>query len=87
MTEETLLEFPCQFPIKAMGKACDEFEIAVLEIFKRHVPDLAEDAIKQRPSGKGNYLAITVTINATSKAQLDAIYMDLTACEHVAMSI
>ena len=87
MTEETLLEFPCQFPIKTMGKSCDEFEIAVLEIFKRHVPDLAEDAIKQRPSGKGNYIAITVTINATSKAQLDAIYMDLTACEHVAMSI
>lgn len=87
MTEETLLEFPCQFPIKAMGKACDEFEVAVLKIFKKHVPDLAEDAIKQRPSGKGNYLAITVTITATSKQQLDAIYMDLTACEHVAMSI
>lgn len=86
MTEETLLEFPCQFPIKAMGKACNEFEQAVLEIFKRHVPDLAENAIKQRPSGKGNYLAITVTITATSKAQLDAIYIDLTACEHVAMS-
>ncbi|MGD8484380.1 MAG: DUF493 domain-containing protein [Thioalkalispiraceae bacterium] len=86
MTEETLLEFPCQFPIKAMGKANDEFELAVLEIFKRHVPDLAENAIKQRPSARGNYLSITVTINATSKAQLDAIYMDLTACEHVAMS-
>lgn len=87
MTEETLFEFPCQFPVKAMGKACDEFELAVLEILKRHVPDLAEDAINQRPSGKGNYLAITVTITATSKAQLDAIYMDLTACEHVAMSL
>ena len=87
MTEETLLEFPCQFPIKVMGKASDEFELAVLEIFKRHVPDLAEDAIKQRPSGKGNYLSITVTINATSKAQLDAIYMDLSACEHVTMTL
>lgn len=87
MTDETLLEFPCQFPIKAFGKAGDEFEIAVLEIFRKHVPDLAENAIKQRPSGKGNYLAITVTINATSKEQLDAIYMDLSACKHVAMSL
>ena len=87
MTEETLFEFPCQFPIKTMGKACDEFELAVLDIFRRHVPDLPETAIKQRPSGKGNYLAITVTITATSKAQIDAIYMDLTACEHVSMSL
>lgn len=87
MTEETLLEFPCQFPIKVMGKTGDEFELAVLEIFRRHVPDLADDAIKQRPSSKGNYLSITVTFNATSKVQLDAIYMDLSACEHVAMSL
>lgn len=87
MTEETLLEFPCQFPIKVMGKTGDEFELAVLEIFRRHVPDLADDAIKQRPSSKGNYLSITVTFNATSKMQLDAIYMDLSACEHVAMSL
>lgn len=87
MTEETLLEFPCQFPIKVMGKANDEFELAVLDIFRRHVPDLAENAIKQRASGKGNYLAITVIVNATSKTQLDAIYMDLSACEHVAMSL
>ena len=87
MTEETLFEFPCEFPIKAMGKACDEFEQAVLEIVTRHAPDLTENAITQRPSGKGNYLAITVTITATSKAQLDAIYMDLTACEHVTMSL
>jgi len=87
MTEETLFEFPCQFPIKVMGKTGDEFELAVLEIFRRHVPDLADDAIKQRPSSKGNYLSITVTFNATSKVQLDAIYMDLSACEHVAMSL
>lgn len=87
MTQETLLEFPCQFPIKVMGKTGDEFELAVLEIFRRHVPDLADDAIKQRPSSKGNYLSITVTFNATSKVQLDAIYMDLSACEHVTMSL
>lgn len=87
MTQETLLEFPCQFPIKVMGKTGDEFELAVLEIFRRHVPDLADDAIKHRPSSKGNYLSITVTFNATSKVQLDAIYMDLSACEHVAMSL
>jgi putative lipoic acid-binding regulatory protein len=84
---ETCFKFPCEFPIKAMGKTCAEFEIAVLEIIHRHVPDLAEDAIKLRPSGKGNYTAITVTIQAQSREQLDAIYMDLTACELVAYAI
>lgn len=87
MSKESLIEFPCQFPIKVMGKAGDELEIAVLEIFRRHVPDLAEDAIRQRPSSKGNYLGLTITINATSREQLDAIYMDLTACEHVSYAL
>jgi len=84
---ETLLEFPCEFPIKAMGLACDELEIAVLEIVNRHVEDLAEGALRMKPSRNGKYIAITVTINATSKEQLDAIYMELTACEHVSIAL
>ena len=84
---ETLLEFPCEFPIKAMGLACDELEIAVLEIVNRHVEDLGEGELKMKPSRNGKYVAITVTINATSKDQLDAIYMELTACEHVSIAL
>jgi putative lipoic acid-binding regulatory protein len=84
---ETLLEFPCEFPIKAMGLACDELEIAVLEIVNRHVDDLGEGALKMKPSRNGKYVAITVTIKATSKEQLDAIYMELTACEHVSIAL
>ena len=82
-TPESLIEYPCQFPIKVMGIAGDELEIAVLEIFRRHVPDIAEDSIRQRPSSKGTYMALTVTITATSREQLDALYMELTSCEHV----
>jgi len=81
--EETLFEFPCEFPIKAMGKADTVFETAVLEIIQRHVEDLPEGAIKQNLSKAGNYTSLTITITASSKAHLDAIYMDLTACEHV----
>jgi putative lipoic acid-binding regulatory protein len=84
---ETLFEFPCEFPIKAMGKTCDELEIAVIEIINRHVDDLPEGALKMRPSRNGNYTSITITITAQSKEQLDAIYMDLTACEHVAFAL
>ena len=84
---ETLLEFPCEFPVKAMGLSCDELEIAVIEIVNRHVDDLAEDALKMNPSKNGKYTAITITITAQSKDQLDAIYMDLTACEHVSIAL
>jgi putative lipoic acid-binding regulatory protein len=85
--QESALEFPCDFPIKAMGHACDSLEITVVEIVRRHAPNLGEAAVKSRPSANGKYLSITVTVRATSKAQLDAIYMDLTACEQVLMAL
>lgn len=85
--EESPLKFPCEFPIKAMGKTSPEFEAAVLEIMHRHVPDLGEAAVKMRPSSEGRYTAITVTIRAQSREQLDSIYMELTSCDHVVFSI
>ena len=85
--EEKALQFPCAFPIKAMGKSGDAFEAAVLEIMNRHVPDLGEGAVASRPSDKGNYTAITVTIHATSQEQLDAIYRELSAHEAVLMAL
>jgi len=85
--EESPLKFPCEFPIKAMGRATPELEIAVLEIMHRHVPDLGEGAVRTRQSRNGNYLSITVTIQAKSREQLDAIYMELTSCEHIVFAI
>jgi putative lipoic acid-binding regulatory protein len=85
--EESPLKFPCEFPIKAMGKADGDFDITVVEIVRRHAPDLSEGAIKTRTSGKGNYLSVTVVVNATSRAQLDAIYQDLVDCEAVMMAL
>lgn len=82
-SETSLLKFPCQFPVKAMGKTGPALEMAVLEIFRRHVPEMAVDAVAFVASSKGTYTSITVTITARSKQQLDAIYLDLTACEHV----
>lgn len=81
MNDQSLLEFPCDFPIKIMGKNCEEFEAEIIRIVRLHVPDLGEAAIRQRTSGKGNYLAITVTIRAQSQSQLDALYRQLTACK------
>lgn len=85
--DETIMEFPCEFPIKAMGAAVEDFEVVVMEIVKQHVPGLTAGQLKQRPSKNGKYVSITVTIEAHSKAQLDAIYIDLTACEKVLMAL
>ncbi|MCB1759009.1 MAG: DUF493 domain-containing protein [Gammaproteobacteria bacterium] len=88
MTEqESLLEFPCRFSLKAMGLAGDDFDALVVEIVRRHVPDLHEGSVKSRPSSAGKYLSITVTFEAESRAQLDAIYQDLTDHERVLMSL
>jgi len=87
MTEkETLLEFPCQFPIKAIGRGND-LDNVVYALIRPHAPDLSEAALTMRPSGKGNYMAVTVTISAKSQAQLDTIYQTLTDCEQVIMAL
>ena len=85
--EETLFEFPCEFPIKAMGKSGPALERAVMEIINRHVTDLPEGALRLAESRGGKYTSITITITAHSKAHLDGIYMELTACEHVLYAI
>ncbi|WP_411727633.1 YbeD family protein [Methyloglobulus sp.] len=87
MSEETLLEFPCQFAIKAMGRNNLEFDLLVIEIVRRHVPDLHEQSVTTRPSKDANYLAVTVMIQATSKQQLDAIYQDLSDHPQVLMAL
>jgi uncharacterized protein len=87
MSEDTLLEFPCQFAIKAMGKNDGGFDVTIIEIVRRHVPDLYENAMSTRASKDGNYLSVTFTIQATSKSQLDAIYQDLSSHPQVLMAL
>jgi len=85
--EETLLKFPTPFPIKAMGRREDGFAQAVLEIVMKHAPDFDGKTMEMRPSKNGNFISVTATINATSKAQLDDIYRALTAHPSVLMAL
>ena len=89
MTEETdtLFNFPCEFPIKIMGRCDCELESLVVEVINKHVSDLSENAVQTRPSGKGNFISVTVTITAISREQLDNIYIELTAREEVLMAL
>ncbi|MBK1724220.1 YbeD family protein [Thiocystis violacea] len=86
-TPTTLLEFPCRFPIKAMGPAESGLEDVVVEIVERHAPGVDEAAIRVRSSRGGKWIAITIVIEAQSKPQLDAIYRELSAHELVAWAL
>ena len=77
------LEFPCTFPVKAIGKDTGEFQAIVTDIIRRHVPELT--GITTRPSAGGKYLAVTATFVATSREQLDALYRELSSNELVVM--
>jgi len=85
--EETLLEFPCRFPIKAMGAGVSDFPAIVEEIVSRHLPKSRILDCQQRPSSGGRYLAVTITVQAETKAELDAIYRDLSAHPRVVVAL
>ena len=74
---ETLLEFPCAFPIKIMGLTHDALAQTVLDVVLRHAPDFDGATMTMRASSSGKYISLTCTINATSKPQLDALYREL----------
>ena len=84
---ESIIQFPCDFPIKAMGLASYDIEVIVFEIVTLHAPDTSKHAVKKRESSNGKYISITVTVNAQNQAQLDAIYQALTDHEHIVMSL
>jgi uncharacterized protein len=73
----SLIEYPSEFPIKVMGAQVDGFVDAVVAVARRHDPNLDETRIELRPSRAGNYLGITITVIATSREQLDALYTEL----------
>jgi len=83
--QETLFEFPCEFPIKVMGETADDFDRHVVSIIRQHVDNIPEGAVTSRASRGGKFQSVTVTFTATSKGQLDAIYMALTACSRIKM--
>jgi hypothetical protein len=70
-----------------MGKSGCNLDMVVVEIVRRHAPDLSEGAVRSRESAQGNYVSVTVVVNAVSREQLDAIYQDLVDCESVIMAL
>jgi uncharacterized protein len=76
--KESLLEFPCDFPIKIMGKSHPEFAETMVTVVRQFDNEVDPERVETRPSSGGNYTGLTVTVRATSQAQLDDIYRALT---------
>jgi putative lipoic acid-binding regulatory protein len=81
------LTFPCAFPIKAVGRSGRDFEMRIVEIVRRHAPELNQNTVTTRPSKGGGFIAVTIIIQAVSQAQLDAIYRELSGCPDVIMAL
>lgn len=76
---DSLIEYPCDFPIKIMGVRVDDFAQTITAVLQKHAPDFDAAQLEMRASKQGNYLGLTATIRATSRAQLDALYTELSA--------
>ncbi|MFM8691951.1 MAG: DUF493 family protein [Limnohabitans sp.] len=76
--KDSLIEYPCRFPIKVMGAMADGFADALAEVARRFDPGFDPATMELRPSKGGNYLGVTITVTATSREQLDNLYRALT---------
>lgn len=75
--EQSLIEYPSQFPIKVMGANVDGFAEAVVSIARQFDTGFDATSVETRPSKAGKYLGVTITITATSREQLDELYRTL----------
>jgi len=76
-TPDSLIVYPSDFPIKVMGATHDTFHDTVVEVVTQHDPTFHPGRVEIRPSSRGNYTALTVTVTATSREQLDNLYRAL----------
>jgi putative lipoic acid-binding regulatory protein len=85
--KSSLLEFPCRFPIKAMGRQSEDFEPLITQIVCAHASLWPDEPVRSVPSKAGNFVSVTAIIEAQSQQQLDRIYQDLTDCVQVLMAL
>ena len=78
--EDSLIDYPCDFPIKIFGQSQQGFVQAVIEVVSHHDPDFQAGTIQMKSSSKARYVSLTCTVRATSREQLDALYQEL--CDH-----
>ena len=85
--EPPRIEFPCDYPIKVLGRSVEDFQSVVVEVFERHAPGFNQETIVVKASSKGTFTSITITISATGPEQLESLHRDLMATGLVQMVI
>ena len=87
MTDVPIQEFPSEFPIKVMGRHDSDLRALTQAIVERHAGPVHQSSVRTRTSADGNFLALTYTVLASSREQLDSLYRELTACKAVLMAL
>ncbi|MFG6136769.1 HP0495 family protein [Halomonas sp. B23F22_10] len=83
--EPPKIEFPCDYPVKVVGDAAEDFTALVCQVVTRHDPEFDANAIQVVPSRNGRFVSVRITLRATGEAQLQALFAELKACERVHM--
>ena len=85
--EPPKIEFPCEYPIKVLGRRSEDFRSLIVTVFERHAPGFDQETIVVKGSSKGTFTSLTITITATGPEQLRALHQDLMAPGQVQMVI
>ena len=85
--EQPLMTFPCKFRLKVMGEDIDNYADYVLATAQKHVQDVRYEHMTLRPSRNGKYIAVTIELVATSREQLDLLYIELNANPRTKMAL
>ncbi|MBM69512.1 MAG: hypothetical protein CME43_08555 [Haliea sp.] len=85
--EPPKIEFPCEYPIKVLGRSSEDFLGLIVTVFERHAPGFDQETIVVKGSSKGTFTSLTITITATGPEQLRALHQDLMATGQVQMVI
>lgn len=83
MSEAFSLDFPCELPIKVLGRNDDRFRTAAWAIVRNHYGELDAGRVSEQPSSKSSYLSVTFVVPAQSRDEVDALYRDLTASDDI----
>ncbi|MFO7285934.1 MAG: DUF493 domain-containing protein [Gammaproteobacteria bacterium] len=84
---ESLLTFPCDLPVKVFGRNVEAFRQAAIAIVERHCGEIGADRISEQLSRHASYAALTIVVHAESRAQMDALYRDLTSSPDILMAL
>ena len=85
VNRDSIIEFPCDFPIKVIGRSSTKLSELVLSIIRQHISDFLAESMCTKKSGRGKYTSVTITVRVSNKNILDAIYKDLSSKPEIIM--